>query len=180
MCALMFQLRQNVEGRQAFRQHIRNKCLLQSIISFVRKISIYSLKPSYFQENNLCFYFQQFILTNILTFGLAYPHDGFEAETKSFTITPKNFTIDMIEPRQSGSCATIPSWMRNSPLRTIEEPSNDRIVGGSSAPSMIPWQVSVRKYGNHFCGGTILDSRTILSAAHCFTKGSVANFHQLG
>ena len=105
MCALMFQLRQNVEGRQAFRQHIRNKCLLQSIISFVRKISIYSLKPSYFQESNLCFYyFQQFILTNILTFGLAYPHDGFEAKARTFTITPKNFTIDMIEPRQSGSC----------------------------------------------------------------------------
>ena len=104
MCALMFQLRQNVEGRQAFRQHIRNKCLLQSIISFVRNISIYSLKPSYFQENNLCFYFQQFILTNILTFGLAYPQDGFEAKTRTFTITPKNFTIDMIEPRQSGSC----------------------------------------------------------------------------
>ena len=52
----------------------------------------------------MCFYFQQFILTNILTFGLAYPHDGFETETRSFTITPKNFTIDMIEPRQSGSC----------------------------------------------------------------------------
>ena len=42
------------------------------------------------------------------------------------------------------------------------------IVGGHKAPSPIPWQVSVQKGGSHFCGGTILDTYTILSAAHCF------------
>ena len=50
----------------------------------------------------------------------------------------------------------------------------DRIVGGAAASSAIPWQVSVRQTasGNgHFCGGTILDSKTILSAAHCFPNG---------
>ena len=49
-----------------------------------------------------------------------------------------------------------------------------RIVGGQDASSMIPWQVSVRQgtSGNgHYCGATILDSKTILSAAHCFDKG---------
>ena len=40
----------------------------------------------------------------------------------------------------------------------------DRIVGGESAPSMIPWQVWIPEA---LCGGTILDSCTILSAAHC-------------
>ena len=38
----------------------------------------------------------------------------------------------------------------------------DRIVGGKPAPSMIPWQVAIGG-----CGGTILDSCTILTAAHC-------------
>ena len=38
----------------------------------------------------------------------------------------------------------------------------DRIVGGKPAPSMIPWQVWIEG-----CGGTILDSCTILTAAHC-------------
>ena len=46
----------------------------------------------------------------------------------------------------------------------------DRIVGGADAPTPIPWQVSIRSWGGHFCGGTILDSKTILSAGHCFDK----------
>ena len=61
----------------------------------------------------------------------------------------------------------------------------DRIVGGQDASSEIPWQVSVRagndlyntagfliaSSGMHWCGGTILDAKTILSAAHCFFAG---------
>lgn len=47
------------------------------------------------------------------------------------------------------------------------------IVGGKPAPSPIPWQVSVQTgdYQNgyfHFCGATILDEFTLISAAHCF------------
>ena len=42
------------------------------------------------------------------------------------------------------------------------------IVGGQIPPSPIPWQVSVQIEGKHNCGGTILDTYTILSAAHCF------------
>ena len=50
----------------------------------------------------------------------------------------------------------------------------DRIVGGKKAWYNIPWQVSVRSCNDgqcHFCGGTILDQWTILSAAHCFPNG---------
>ena len=42
--------------------------------------------------------------------------------------------------------------------------NSDRIVGGQSAPSMIPWQVYLPKV---HCGGIVLDSCTVLSAAHC-------------
>ena len=48
--------------------------------------------------------------------------------------------------------ANMPSFMKN-----------DKIVGGQDAPSPIPWQI-IKQYG---CGGTILDSTTVLSAAHC-------------
>ena len=43
-----------------------------------------------------------------------------------------------------------------------------RIVGGVSAASPIPWQVSIIIDSMYVCGGTILDDLTILSAAHCF------------
>ena len=50
---------------------------------------------------------------------------------------------------------------------------SNRIVGGQTALNPIPWQVSVRQCPSgqcHFCGGTILDAKTVLSAAHCFPQ----------
>merc|ERR1712241_409666 len=68
-------------------------------------------------------------------------------------------------PRTSRAttCGNFPSFM-----------TGDRIVGGVAASSPIPWQVSVRNGQSgwgHFCGGTILDKKTVMCAAHCFTKG---------
>ncbi|XP_076620357.1 transmembrane protease serine 9-like [Colletes latitarsis] len=43
-----------------------------------------------------------------------------------------------------------------------------QIVGGKDANAgQFPYQVSLRKNGNHFCGGSILNNRYILTAAHC-------------
>ena len=50
------------------------------------------------------------------------------------------------------------------------------IVGGQIAPSSIPWQVSLQYGGAHFCGGIILDTFTILSAAHCFNGDSIDGY----
>ena len=47
-----------------------------------------------------------------------------------------------------------------------------KIVGGEEAPSMIPWQVAMLSGDWQFCGGTILDACTILTAAHCSIKTS--------
>ena len=63
--------------------------------------------------------------------------------------------------------------------------NSDRIVGGQFAPANIPRQAEVhigtssymgkqfqdvmgKLHSGHYCGATILDAKTILSAAHCF------------
>ncbi|XP_043935332.1 trypsin-like [Protopterus annectens] len=51
----------------------------------------------------------------------------------------------------------------------IEE---DKIVGGYECPKhSVPWQVSLNA-GYHFCGGSLIASQWVVSAAHCY-KSSI-------
>lgn len=47
---------------------------------------------------------------------------------------------------------------------------NDRIVGGETAQKReFPWQTAIVKTGSRkpFCGGSLINNRFILTAAHC-------------
>merc|ERR1711997_669443 len=67
-------------------------------------------------------------------------------------------------------CAKIPSWMKTAMAGTS---GFERIIQGQQAPAPIPWQAHMRQGSptggfSYFCGGTILDAKTILTAAHCY------------
>ncbi|XP_008411784.1 acrosin [Poecilia reticulata] len=48
-------------------------------------------------------------------------------------------------------------------------PGASRIIGGRDAPEGAwPWQASIQFLGTHFCGGTIISNKWVVSAAHCY------------
>ncbi|KAM4742693.1 transmembrane protease serine 13a [Anableps anableps] len=54
-----------------------------------------------------------------------------------------------------------------------KQPSTSRIIGGTVAKSgQWPWQLSLQFKGSHVCGGVLISSDFVLTAAHCFRSES--------
>ena len=52
---------------------------------------------------------------------------------------------------------------------------SNRIVNGKEAPlGAFPYQVSLRKDFRHRCGGSIINNRWILTAAHCVQEYDIS------
>jgi len=47
--------------------------------------------------------------------------------------------------------------------------------GERGSRSEFPYQVALVRHGRQFCGGTIVDSRSVVTAAHCFQQDSSTN-----
>ena len=69
-----------------------------------------------------------------------------------------NSIFAKIEYQPQDEFCKIPKFMND---------ESSRIYHGNTAPSPIPWQVQMEVNGGFSCGGTILDSKTILTASHC-------------
>lgn len=74
--------------------------------------------------------------------------------------------LSLLDLQPEPECGKIPKDLQN------EVPLNDRIVGGKEAkPGNMPWIVSLKIWDQAFCGGTIYNKYTIITAAHCVTGG---------
>merc|ERR1711942_478856 len=49
---------------------------------------------------------------------------------------------------------------------------SERIVGGEEAKDAMPWMAFI-EIGEEACGGTLINSQFVLSAAHCFCNGQL-------
>uniref|UniRef100_A0A1B0GJ77 Putative serine-type enodpeptidase sp chironomus riparius n=1 Tax=Lutzomyia longipalpis TaxID=7200 RepID=A0A1B0GJ77_LUTLO len=92
--------------------------------------------------------------------------------TATVLLTQFGFNPDEVEPVYESPAAPRPEgvYFDDDDVTDANPGFQGRVVGGTSATSaaQFPYMASLRTAANaHFCGATIIATRTVLSAAHC-------------
>ncbi|CAF1277637.1 unnamed protein product [Adineta steineri] len=84
-------------------------------------------------------------------------------QTTTTTGRPITFPCNI---SRSCGCSSVPVVFHDEPSSSIKH--QQRIVGGEAAqPHSWPWTVSIQAFIGHNCGGALINSEWVLSAAHC-------------
>lgn len=98
--------------------------------------------------------------------GIPTSLPGLPTESPAIPVVPskpQTTSTPIVSPIDSGYCGS-----KNGPQKISD---SDRIVGGHSTKiGEWPWIVALFNAGRQFCGGSLIDSVHILTAAHCVVK----------
>ncbi|KAK7190370.1 hypothetical protein DPSP01_011551 [Paraphaeosphaeria sporulosa] len=67
----------------------------------------------------------------------------------------------------------LPALVAAAPAAQPQDDFSVQIVGGSAATAgQFPYIVSIQVSGSHYCGGSLLNANTVITAAHCATRSA--------
>merc|ERR1711893_136517 len=78
--------------------------------------------------------------------------------------------------------ASAAAWTSNCgrSMGFLDAEKEEFIVGGTrSRAGQWPWQISLERRGNQFCGGTIINNEWVITAAHCVDSGSTSSLRMV-
>ncbi|CAH3142232.1 unnamed protein product [Porites lobata] len=93
----------------------------------------------------------------------------------SFQTLPRGPLVSALPAPKVDSLCTYPPPLPPSFIegRSLTPIVQSRVIGGQNAkPGAWPWQIALKRYGRFICGGSLISSQWVVTAAHCVAGSS--------